>query len=136
MHRADGRKVLATASPAVSFEGLAGKRARLLRMVPLLLRPAIYADYLPKALADGSYVPAPDPLIAGTGLESVQTGFDAQIRGVSARKVVITLRERPSRSRADRQDARNGHSGVRQLRARNVCLFHSSPPRLCTVVIP
>jgi hypothetical protein len=53
--------------------------------------PAIYADYLPKALADGSYVPAPDPLIAGTGLESVQAGLDAQIRGVSARKVVITL---------------------------------------------
>jgi NADPH:quinone reductase-like Zn-dependent oxidoreductase len=124
VHRADGRKVLATASQAVSFEGLAGKRARLPRMVPLLLRvagaqaalmikarsrgirtkaiwggtlkdnevgPAIYADYLPKALADGSYVPAPDPLIAGIGLESVQAGFDAQIRGVSARKVVITL---------------------------------------------
>jgi hypothetical protein len=124
VHGADGRKVLATASPAVSFEGVAGQRARRLRLAPLLLRvaaaqaalmirarrrgirtkaiwggtlednevgPAIYADFLPKALADGGYVPAPELLIAGTGLESVQAGFEAQIRRVSARKAVITL---------------------------------------------
>jgi NADPH:quinone reductase-like Zn-dependent oxidoreductase len=124
VHAADGRKVLATASTAVSFEGLVGKSARSLRMIPLLLRvagsqtalmikarswgvrtkmiwggtlkdnevgPAIYADFLPKALSDGRFVPAPEPLIVGTGLESVQAGFDAQVRGVSARKVVITM---------------------------------------------
>jgi NADPH:quinone reductase-like Zn-dependent oxidoreductase len=124
VHVADGRKIIATASTPVSFEGLVGRRGRLLRLVPLMLRlaggqvalmtrarrrgirmkaiwggtlmdnevgPAIYADFLPKALADGRYVPAPEPLIVGTGLDQAQAGFATQISGVSARKVVISL---------------------------------------------
>jgi NADPH:quinone reductase-like Zn-dependent oxidoreductase len=51
----------------------------------------IYEGFLPAALADGRYVAAPDPLVIGTGLESVQAGLDAHRAGVSARKVVITL---------------------------------------------
>ncbi|HET8912239.1 MAG TPA: zinc-binding alcohol dehydrogenase family protein [Ktedonobacteraceae bacterium] len=51
----------------------------------------IYEDFLPKALAEGRYVTAPEPYVIGTGLEYVQAGFDAQIKGVSARKVVISL---------------------------------------------
>jgi NADPH:quinone reductase-like Zn-dependent oxidoreductase len=124
VHAAAGRKVIATASTSVSFERVAGKRGRLLRVVPLVSRlawaqtvllakarrrgirmkaiwggalkdnevgPAIYEDFLPKALADGRYVPAPEPLLAGAGLDNVQTGFAVQLRGVSARKVVVTL---------------------------------------------
>jgi len=51
----------------------------------------IYEDFLPQALADGRYVAAPDPYVVGTGLECVQTGFDAQRKGVSAKKVVVSL---------------------------------------------
>jgi hypothetical protein len=53
--------------------------------------PMIYADYLPKALAAGAFVAAPEPLIAGHGLEAVQGALDLQRRGVSARKVVVSL---------------------------------------------
>jgi NADPH:quinone reductase-like Zn-dependent oxidoreductase len=124
VHAAEGKKVMATASTSVSFERIAGKRARLARLVPLLARlvwaqtalllkarrwgvrtkpiwgsalkdnevgPAIYDDFLPKALADGSYIPAPDPLVVGAGLGRIQTGFDVQRRGVSARKVIVTI---------------------------------------------
>jgi NADPH:quinone reductase-like Zn-dependent oxidoreductase len=124
VHAAEGKKVMATASTSVSFERIAGKRARLARLVPLLARlvwaqtalllkarrwgvrtkpiwgsalkdnevgPAIYDDFLPKALADGSYIPAPDPLVVGAGLGHIQTGFDVQRRGVSARKVIVTI---------------------------------------------
>jgi NADPH:quinone reductase-like Zn-dependent oxidoreductase len=52
---------------------------------------AIYRDFLPSALADGRFVPAPEPLVVGNGLEQVQAGLDAQRRGVSAAKVVISL---------------------------------------------
>jgi NADPH:quinone reductase-like Zn-dependent oxidoreductase len=52
---------------------------------------AIYEDFLPSALAEGRFVAAPDPLVAGTGLQDVQAGLDTQLRGVSARKVVISL---------------------------------------------
>jgi NADPH:quinone reductase-like Zn-dependent oxidoreductase len=53
--------------------------------------PMLYADFLPKALAAGTYVAAPDPLVVGHGLESIQPAFDVQSKGVSARKIVVTL---------------------------------------------
>ena len=45
---------------------------------------AIYADFLPKALAEGSYVAAPEPEIVGKGLEHVQTAYHRQEEGMSA----------------------------------------------------
>lgn len=53
--------------------------------------PAIFVDFLPKALAEGKYIPAPEPWIVGKGLESIQDGFEAQKKGVSAKKVVVTV---------------------------------------------
>lgn len=53
--------------------------------------PLIYRDFLPRALAEGAYVAAPEPVVAGHGLASIQPAFDAQSRGVSARKIVVTL---------------------------------------------
>lgn len=52
---------------------------------------AIYEDFLPKALKAGSFVPAPEPLVVGRGLESVQKGMDMINAGVSARKLVVLL---------------------------------------------
>lgn len=51
----------------------------------------IYEDFLPTALAQGRYVTAPEPFIAGRGLDSIQAGFDTQIHGVSAKKIVVPL---------------------------------------------
>lgn len=51
--------------------------------------PHIWRHYLPKALAQGSIVPKPDPMIVGSGLRSVQHGIDTQKAGVSAAKVVV-----------------------------------------------
>ena len=53
--------------------------------------PAIYVDFLPKALADGRFAAAPPALVAGVGLESIETGFEVQRKGMSARKVVVSL---------------------------------------------
>jgi len=51
----------------------------------------IYMDFLPKALAEGRYTAAPEPSIVGHGLDCIQTAFSVQRRGMSARKVVVTL---------------------------------------------
>jgi len=51
----------------------------------------VYVDFLPRALADGRYVAAPEPLVVGKGLASIQGAFEVQIEGVSARKVVVSL---------------------------------------------
>ena len=52
---------------------------------------AIYVDFLPRALAEGSYVAAPEPQVVGKGLEYIQAGYDLQRKGVSAKKVVVSL---------------------------------------------
>lgn len=51
----------------------------------------IYEHFLPAALASEKYVVAPEPFVVGEGLESVQTALDAILKGVSARKLVVTL---------------------------------------------
>jgi hypothetical protein len=48
-------------------------------------------DYLPEALATSTYIAAPEPVVVGKGLEYIQTGFDLQKKGMSAKKVVVSL---------------------------------------------
>jgi NADPH:quinone reductase-like Zn-dependent oxidoreductase len=52
--------------------------------------PYIWRKFLPQALKSGTIVPAPDPLVVGEELRSVQLGLDKQKAGVSAAKVVVT----------------------------------------------
>lgn len=51
----------------------------------------IFVDYLPKALAAGTFIPAPKAEVVGEGLESVQEAFNIQKKGVSASKIVVKL---------------------------------------------
>lgn len=53
---------------------------------------AVYRDFLPKALKAGTFVPSPEPIIAGEGLESVQGAIELhQQGGISANKIVVLL---------------------------------------------
>jgi threonine dehydrogenase-like Zn-dependent dehydrogenase len=51
----------------------------------------IYRDFLPRALAEGRYVAAPDPLVVGQGLDRLEAAMETLRKGVSARKVVVSL---------------------------------------------
>lgn len=51
----------------------------------------IYEDFLPAALAKGKYIAAPEPLVIAKGLDSVQEAMNLNRRGVSAKKVVVSL---------------------------------------------
>lgn len=51
----------------------------------------IYGDFIPKALAEGKYVCAPEALVVGKGLKNIEEAFGVQKKGVSARKVVVSL---------------------------------------------
>ena len=116
-----GNKFVSMASPSVSFETLAQHPRQLPRLVLELVSSnvllqvksrvrsirtnfifgtslihnevskVIYMDFLPRALEVDRYVAAPEPYVIGKGLESIQTGIDAQMKGVSARKVVVSL---------------------------------------------
>ena len=52
---------------------------------------AMYEDFLPKALEEGGFVAAPEPVVVGKGLEKIQGAFEVQKKGVSAKKVVVSL---------------------------------------------
>lgn len=52
---------------------------------------AIYVNFLPEALETGRFRAAPEPMVAGSGLEAVQGAIDVQRKGVSAKKVVVSL---------------------------------------------
>lgn len=52
---------------------------------------AIFADFLEKALSDGSYIAAPEPEVIGKGLESIQVAYNHQEKGMSARKAVVSV---------------------------------------------
>jgi NADPH:quinone reductase-like Zn-dependent oxidoreductase len=52
---------------------------------------AIWNGFLPDALADGRYRPAPAATVVGTGLEAVPVALDRLREGASAEKFVVTL---------------------------------------------
>jgi NADPH:quinone reductase-like Zn-dependent oxidoreductase len=51
----------------------------------------VWRDFLPQALSDGSFVPEPEPLIIGKGLEAIQEAYDRVLKPVSAQKIVVIL---------------------------------------------
>ncbi|EHK44443.1 putative secondary metabolism biosynthetic enzyme [Trichoderma atroviride] len=53
--------------------------------------PAIYAQFLGKALAAGTFVCQPEAYVVGKGLEAIQEACDLAKAGNSARKLVVSL---------------------------------------------
>ena len=62
--------------------------------------PALYRDFLPAALADGRYRTAPRAEVVGSDLAALPAALARLRRGVSARKLVLTLDETRSPDRA------------------------------------
>lgn len=52
---------------------------------------AIWGDFVPAALANGSLLCKPDPLVVGKGLDKLQVGIEIAEKGVSAQKVVVEI---------------------------------------------
>jgi hypothetical protein len=51
----------------------------------------IYNEFLPQALEQGKFRPAPQPEAAGHGLEDIPKAMEMQAKGVSAKKLVVLL---------------------------------------------
>lgn len=52
---------------------------------------AVYEVFLPTALEQGNFIPAPPPRVIGQGLDKVQEAMDLSKKGVSAEKLVVML---------------------------------------------
>jgi NADPH:quinone reductase-like Zn-dependent oxidoreductase len=53
--------------------------------------PMIFEDYLPKALADGTFSPSPPCQVTGHGLDAIPAAMAMHAAGVSVAKLVVTL---------------------------------------------
>lgn len=51
----------------------------------------VFTEFLPKALEARSFLLAPEPEVVGHGLEMVQEAFELLRKGVSAKKLVVTV---------------------------------------------
>jgi NADPH:quinone reductase-like Zn-dependent oxidoreductase len=49
----------------------------------------VFGKFLPKVLAEGKWIVAPEPLVIGKGLGDIQKGIHTLAKGVSAKKVII-----------------------------------------------
>ncbi|MCO5997351.1 zinc-binding alcohol dehydrogenase family protein [Actinoallomurus sp. WRP9H-5] len=98
--RTTGGKRIASAEPALVTR-LRGPRARRpgVRVSGIWggtlkdneVGPAIYADFLPAALATGAYRAAPDATVVGDGLARIPDALRQLRGGVSAKKLVVTV---------------------------------------------
>ncbi|KAK9482739.1 GroES-like protein [Lipomyces starkeyi] len=51
----------------------------------------VYLDFLGPALAEKQFVPAPEPQVVGRGLDKINEALDLNQKGVSAKKIVVSL---------------------------------------------
>ncbi|KAL1616839.1 hypothetical protein SLS56_011271 [Neofusicoccum ribis] len=51
----------------------------------------IWKKFIPEGLANGSFQAKPDSCVAGHGLKDIQNALDVQRKGVSAKKIIVTL---------------------------------------------
>ncbi|KAL2012852.1 hypothetical protein VTN00DRAFT_377 [Thermoascus crustaceus] len=90
-----GQKAAALANPPpkdlVLPEGVSTKFIFASDLKDNEVSQAIYVDFLPKALAAGTYTCAPDPEVVGKGLENIQPALEILKKGVSAKKLVVSL---------------------------------------------
>lgn len=115
LHKSNDRKFIAEVSLAVSPVEIVTQS--LLRVIPSIIWSLIvgkirgmilgvavafteiddnackfvFCEYLSKALEAGDFVPTPEPQVVGHGLQSIQDALNLQKRGVSAKKIVVTL---------------------------------------------
>jgi len=51
----------------------------------------LWSEYLPRSLASGRHRAVPEPFVAGVGLSAIPEALAMQKKGVSAKKIVVTL---------------------------------------------
>jgi NADPH:quinone reductase-like Zn-dependent oxidoreductase len=92
LSKAQGKKfVVSTLEPPDAPPGVTAKVVLAYTIKDNEVGKAIFNDFLPKALAEGKFVPAPEPWVVGKGLEELQKAVETRKQGVSAKKVVLTL---------------------------------------------
>lgn len=114
--QSEGKAIVVTVRPAPK-DGMPGDvRVKAIKSTDIFkpgneVGSKIWREFVPGALERGVLVAAPEAVVVGSGLRSVQKGLDVQKRGVSARKIVVDGIERD----ASKEDAWKGRK-VKRVR--------------------
>jgi NADPH:quinone reductase-like Zn-dependent oxidoreductase len=98
--RVPGRRRVAAAQPGIPLRlQLLGRRRHGVQVSGIWggtlkdneVGPAIFVDYLPKALAAKEYRAAPEAVVVGDGLDGIPATLERLRQGVSAQKLVVRI---------------------------------------------
>lgn len=94
VRRSQGKKFVATVKGgfAPPTDGIQVKHIFGTTLKDNFVGKTVYKEFLPRALQSGAFLPSPEPLVVGTGLEKVQEAVDLYWKGgISAKKLVVLL---------------------------------------------
>lgn len=90
----EGSKFVASVLPAEGLEGTQFSSTYI--PAPQILKSKqltskVLQEFMPQGIEAGKYTPVPQPDVVGHGLEEIQHAMDIQKRGVSFKKVVVSV---------------------------------------------
>ena len=85
------RKVICVRGPQSQVPEVKAQPIMSTSIIGTPVAKAVFGDYVPVALESGKFKAVPEAEVVGKGLESVQLGINALAKGVSAKKIVVSL---------------------------------------------
>jgi NADPH:quinone reductase-like Zn-dependent oxidoreductase len=90
------KMLIARAEGKHSVDSDSGVEVKFILINPTVIGPEspvrpIFEEFLPRALAERQFVPAPEPQVVGKGLDKIQDAYLIHKQGVSAKKIVVAL---------------------------------------------
>jgi NADPH:quinone reductase-like Zn-dependent oxidoreductase len=92
--KSDGVKFVSSALPIKDVpipEGVSAKFVIATDIMTNEVSQVVYRDFLPQALAEGKFIAAPEAHVVGKGLDKIEEAMEVHKKGVSAKKVVVSL---------------------------------------------
>ncbi|RKL45659.1 hypothetical protein BFJ72_g3204 [Fusarium proliferatum] len=91
VHAEGLRKLICVRSVSSEVAGVEAKTILSTSIINTPVAKAVFGDYIPAALEQGKFKAVPEAEVVGKGLEAVQLGINTLAKGVSAKKIVVTL---------------------------------------------
>ncbi|KAF5019960.1 hypothetical protein F66182_8019 [Fusarium sp. NRRL 66182] len=89
---ADGlRKLICVRAPSSQVSDVEAKPIMSTSIIGTPVAKAVFGDFVPDALEKGKLKAVPETQVVGKGLEAIQLGLNTLAKGVSAKKIVVSL---------------------------------------------
>ncbi|KAM0555851.1 hypothetical protein ACHAPJ_006250 [Fusarium lateritium] len=90
-HAEGVRKIICVRGPSNELQDVKTQSILSTSIIGTPIAKAVFGDFVPAALEQGKFKAVPEAEVVGKGLESIQLGINTLAKGVSAKKIVISL---------------------------------------------